>query len=102
MEVVERTLANGNRTSSAGFIQPPTARSPDFTEMDGEIAAVGRVSPAGSLLPALRTAAGGGRPRPAESCSLPAPEPPHASRKAKRSALMVSACVVGMPCGKPL
>jgi hypothetical protein len=52
MEVVERTLANGNRTSSAGFIQPPTARSPDFTEMDGEIAAVGRVSPAGSLLPA--------------------------------------------------
>ena len=29
MEVVEHTLANGNRASSAGFIQPPTARWPD-------------------------------------------------------------------------
>jgi hypothetical protein len=27
---------------------------------------------------------------------------PHAFRKASRSALIVSACVVGMPCGKPL
>jgi hypothetical protein len=26
----------------------------------------------------------------------------HCFRKANRSALMVSACVVGMPCGKPL
>jgi hypothetical protein len=26
----------------------------------------------------------------------------HVFRKANRSALMVSACVVGMPCGKPL
>jgi hypothetical protein len=48
----------------------------------------------------LRAAAG--RPRPAESRWLPAPEPSQASRKANRSALMVSACVVGMPCGKPL
>jgi hypothetical protein len=52
-----------------------------------------------TLRPALRAASG--RPRPAESRSLPAPEPPHASRKANRSALMVSACVVGMPWGKP-
>ena len=27
---------------------------------------------------------------------------PYAFRKASRSALIVSACVVGMPCGKPL
>jgi hypothetical protein len=47
--------------------------------------------------------AASGRPRPAaESRSLRAPEPSQASRKANRSALMVSACVVGMPCGKPL
>ena len=47
-------------------------------------------------------AAASGRPRPAASRLLPAPEPSHASKKANRSALMVSACVVGMPCGKPL
>jgi hypothetical protein len=46
--------------------------------------------------------AASGRPRPAASRLLPAPEPSHASKKANRSALMVSACVVGMPCGKPL
>jgi hypothetical protein len=53
-----------------------------------------------TLKAGLRAASG--RPRPAESRLLPAPEPSHASRKANRSALMVSACVVGMPCGKPL
>jgi hypothetical protein len=44
----------------------------------------------------------GGRPRPAGSRWLPATESSQAFRKANRSALMVSACVVGMPCGKPL
>jgi hypothetical protein len=43
IEMIEHTFGKGNRASSAGFIQPPTARCPDRTQMDGEIAAAGRV-----------------------------------------------------------
>jgi 8-oxo-dGTP pyrophosphatase MutT (NUDIX family) len=52
----------------------------------------------------------GSADRPVAALTGPGPHRPgpgrsacgHACRKASRSALIVSACVVGMPCGKPL
>jgi hypothetical protein len=75
---------------------------PAFRSVVSALVSFGGRSFSTNSRPALRAAASGGRPRPAASRLLSAPEPSHASKKANRSALMVSACVVGMPCGKPL
>jgi hypothetical protein len=101
----------GAMKERAQELKAAARRGPGAAEADGESAVLAKIAEMpesdramGERLHAVIKASAPALPPklwPLDSVAIAAARC-HALRKANRSALMVSACVVGMPCGKPL